>query len=363
MAGIMTPGSRLLYGAICVFVSVLAACGRQSASSTSAPADTGPSRSQVVARVADRAITLDEVDRRALGLDAGAFSGAPLRLALYDARRRAIDEIVAEELFAREAKSHGITPDALVQQEVMSQVAPVQDADVVAWYQQNPDRVKGIPLDEVRGQIHQFLQQQRMSRASAALIDRLKAKTKVEITLDPPRVSVGVPDDAPALGPAGAPVQIVEYSDFQCPYCAQVAPVVRRLAEHYGDQVRIAFRNFPLPNHPDAPKAAEAAHCAHVQGKFWEYHDRLFANQKALMPDDLKRYAAELGLDQAKFATCLDGGTFAGVVQADLRDGRGAGVSATPTFFVNGRLLSGAQSFEAFQRVIDEELARADAAR
>lgn len=355
----MTPGSRLLYGAICVFVSVLAACGRQAASSTSAPADPGSSINPIVARVADRAITMDEVDRRALSLDAGAFSGAPLRLALYDARRRAIDEIVAEELFAREANTRGITPDALVQQEVVSQVGPIEDADVVAWYQQNPDRVKGIPLDEVRGQIRQFLQQQRVSRASAALIERLKVTTTVEVTLEPPRVTVTIPDEAPAIGPASAKVQIVEFSDFQCPYCAQVAPMARRLADTYGDKVRIAFRNFPLPNHPQALKAAEAARCAHAQGKFWPYHDRLFANQKALMPADLKRYAAELGLDQAGFATCLEGGTFAGVVQGDLRDARSSGVSATPTFFVNGRLLSGAQPFESFQRVIDEELARA----
>jgi protein-disulfide isomerase len=309
--------------------------------------------------VADREITLAEVDEHALGVDAGTFSGLPLRLALFESRRRALDELVAQELFAREARTRGVKPDALVQQEVLSRVAAVQDSEIEAWYRDNPDRVRGASLEQVRETIRQYLRQQRVNQASAALIARLKAATRVEILLEPPRVSVSVPEGAPTLGPAQAPVQIVEFSDFQCPYCAQVAPVLRALPGTYGDKVRIIFRNFPLVIHPQAVGAAEAAQCAHVQGKFWEYHDRLFANQQALGPDDLKRQAATVGLDASAFGACLDGHTFAGAVEADAREAQRYGVSATPTFFINGRFVSGALSREAFQQIIDEELGRA----
>lgn len=354
----MTPTDGLVRGVAALALLAAAACGGGQSASGGASAGSPASAGQVAVRVGDRAFTLDDIDRRALAVDAGAFSGLALRQALYEARRRTIDEMIAEELFAREAQARGISPEALVQQKVMSGIAPVQDADIAAWYQENRNRVGDAPLDQVRAQIRQYLHQQRVSRASAALIERLKATTKVDVALEPPRVALTIPKDAPALGPASAPVQVVEFSDFQCPYCAQVASFAQRVADTYGDRVRFVFRNFPLPNHPQAPKAGEAARCAHAQGKFWAYHDRLFANRQALLPGDLKRYARDLGLDAAVFGACLDGGTSAAVVQTDLREGREYGVTATPTFFINGRLMSGAQPFEAFARVIDEELAR-----
>ena len=360
----MTSSMRLTGGIIVLGALVVAgsACSR---SAHTPPAGSGqaqsgaPSASPVVARVADRAFTLDEIDQHALSVDAGAFQGLQLRQALYEARRRAVDEAVAQELFAREAKARGISPDALVQQEVMSQIAPVPDSAVAAWYEANKNRAGGASLDQVRDQIRQYLEQQRLNQASALFISRLKAKTKVEVTLEPPRVPVSIPADAPALGPATARVQVVEFADFQCPYCGQAAPLLKRMTDHYGDKIRIVFRNFPLPIHPQAPEAAVAARCAQAQGKFWQYHDRLFANQKALASTDLKRYAAELGLNAAGFDACLKDGAVTKAVQADFADGQGYGVNATPTFFINGRLLSGAQPFESFQQVIDEELARA----
>jgi len=353
----MTTSIRLTSLAAILALVSAGACGR---SSSSAPASAGgaPAGGQVVGRVEDHTITLEQLDTRALGLDAGMFSGASLRQATYEARRRTLDEMIAQELFAREAKARGISSDALVQQEVLSKMAPIGDADVLAWYQANQDRVQGAPLDQVREQIRQYLRQQEGSRVSVAFVDQLKKKMKVDVTLDPPRMTVAVPKDAPAMGPASAPVHLVAFSDFQCPYCAQSAPLMRQIAARYGDKVRIVFRDFPLPIHPQAPKAAEAARCANAQGKFWDYHDRLFANQQALSDGDLKRYAQDLGLDAAGFGTCLDTGAFAGAVQADLTEGRSYGIGSTPTFFINGRLLSGAVPLEVFSRVIDEELAR-----
>ncbi len=350
----MTTSPRRLSLVLLALV-LAAACGRSSSAPAGGEAKAGD---QVVGRVEERAFSMDELDKRALGLDAGMFSGATLRQATYEARRRTLDEMIAEELFAREAKKRGITPDALAQQEIMSKVTPVADADVIAWYQANQDRVRGAPLEQVGEQIRQFLQQQQVSRHSAELIDRLKTTIKVETSLDPPRLTVAIPKEAPAMGPAAAPVQLVAFSDFQCPYCAQVAPLMKQIAGRYGEKVRIVFRDFPLPIHPQAPKAAEAARCANVQGKFWEYHDRLFANQQALSDGDLKRYARDLGMDAVGFGTCLDTGTFATAVQADLTEGRSYGIGSTPTFFINGRLLSGAVPLEVFSRIIDEELAR-----
>jgi len=353
----MITSTRLTSLAVILALASAAACGRASSPPPS-PAGGAAAGGPVVGRVEDRAITLEDVDKRALGLDAGMFQGTSLRQATYEARRRVLDEMVAEELFAREAKARGITSDALVQQEIMNKMAPIGDAEVAAWYQANQNRVQGAPLDQVREQIRQYLRQQEGSRVSVAFIDQLKTKMKVDVTLDPPRVTMTVPKDAPAMGPAAAPVQLVAFSDFQCPYCAQTAPLMKQIAARYGDKVRIVFRDFPLPIHPQAPKAAEAARCANAQGKFWDYHDRLFVNQQALADGDLKRYAKDLGLDAAGFGTCLDTGTFASAVQADLTEGRNYGIGQTPTFFVNGRLLSGAVPLEVFSRVIDEELAR-----
>ena len=163
---------------------------------------------------------------------------------------------------------------------------------------------------------------------------------------------------APSRGNPKAPVTIVEFSDFQCPYCVRARPAVARVREVYGDKVRFAFRHFPLDFHQQAEKAGEAAACAGEQGKFWEMHDLLWANSAKLQVPDLKAHAATLGLDAAAFGPCLDSGRYAHLVEGDLAAGQGYGVSGTPAFFVNGRPLVGARPFEAFAQVIDDELAR-----
>jgi protein-disulfide isomerase len=193
------------------------------------------------------------------------------------------------------------------------------------------------------------------------MVDELrKAGPPVTMVLDAPRATITIEPDDPALGAANAPVTIVEFSDFQCPFCQRVAPTLKKLRETYGDKIRIVWKDFPLTSiHPQAFKAAEAAQCAREQGKFWEYHDRLFANQQALQLDALKQYAAQLGLDAAKFNACVDMATYAERVQAQMQVGANLGVNSTPAVFVNGRLLSGAQPYETFAQVIDEELARA----
>jgi len=182
-------------------------------------------------------------------------------------------------------------------------------------------------------------------------------------TVAPPSPTVGIiqvsADDDPAIGPEDAPVLIVEFSDYQCPFCARSAlETFPQILETYEGKIRLVFRDFPLTSiHSNAQKAAEAAECADDQGQFWAYHDILFQNQQALDLDSLKAYAQQLGLDTDAFNECLDSGQYASEVQNDLAQGQSYGVTATPTFFVNGRLLRGAQPFSAFRVAIERELA------
>lgn len=166
-------------------------------------------------------------------------------------------------------------------------------------------------------------------------------------------------DDDPFKGDANAPVVIIEFSDFQCPYCGKfVAETLPQIEKEYIDtgKTKIVFRDYPLPFHSNAQKAAEATECADEQGKFWEMHDIIFANQTAISVSDLKGYASRLGLNTGKFNSCLDSGKYEEETKKDLADGQAVGVSGTPTFFINGKMLVGAQPFEAFKEIIDAEL-------
>ena len=186
-----------------------------------------------------------------------------------------------------------------------------------------------------------------------------KAGPAVRVLFDAPRQHIAVSPEDPAEGPASAPVTLVEFSDFQCPFCQRVMPTLKQIQQKYGDKVRIVWKDFPLTQiHPQAFDAAVAGNCAREQGKFWELHDRMFPNQQALQPEFLKRYAADAGLDAAKFNACLDSSKYQQKVQDAIDAGTKLGVSSTPTVFINGRVVSGAQPFEVFASVIDEELAR-----
>lgn len=152
---------------------------------------------------------------------------------------------------------------------------------------------------------------------------------------------------------SSAKVQIVEFSDFQCPYCARVVPTIGQIKANYGGQVEIIFKHFPLDFHREAKKAGQASECARDQGNFWEYHDVLFSNQANLLVDDLKGYAAELGLDTTTFNSCLDSGEKAQIVERDFAEGQSRGVRGAPTFYINGQQFVGAQPYDKFVEIID----------
>ena len=311
---------------------------------------------EVVATIGAASVTLAEVDGKALQESASSFGNARLVQALYMARRAAIDEIIAARLIDQEAKARGIDQAALIAKEVTGAAKTPTAADIEFWYQTNPAAVQGRPLEQLRGAIEAGLIQQRAAEARVQFVEQLKRKTAVTITLDPPRQMVATAG-YPARGPEEAPVEIVEFSDFQCPFCQRATPAVEQVLKAYGDRIRFVYRHFPLPNHPNARPAAEASACANEQGRFWPYHDRLFASQDRLTDADLKSHAAAVGLDGARFNACVDERRFSSVVDQDVKDAQALGVTGTPAFFINGRSLEGAQPFEAFKLIIDEELA------
>jgi len=210
----------------------------------------------------------------------------------------------------------------------------------------------------MRPEIQAFIEQQRPTQALHQFMAELRrAATDVIISLEPPREQVEILPDDPSRGPDDAPIVLVEFSDFQCPYCQRATATIAELVEQYGDQIRFVYKDYPLPSHPEAFKAAEAGNCANEQGMFWELHDMMFESQDALDVTSLKSYATELGLDETAFAACLDGGRYTQQVEGDLAIGRDYGVSSTPTVFINGRVVMGAAPFETFDEIIKEELA------
>ncbi|MCL4837192.1 MAG: DsbA family protein [Thermoanaerobaculia bacterium] len=321
-----------------------ACAGQEQAAATKA------SEPGAVAEIDGQPITMAELEQSVAG-----------QLAQLDKQRRELLEqnlgrLIEEKLLEREALARGVTKEALTATEISAKVQPVTDADVDAWYEANKARLGGRAKESIAPQIQQFLANERGTEARAGFLSSLREKYKVRILLEPHRVKVAA--TGPAKGPAGAPITIVEFSEFECPFCARVNPTLDQVRATYGDKVRIVFRHLPLPMHANAFKASEASLCADEQGKFWEMHDAMFADQRNLGVDALKAKAASIGLDAARFDECLDSGRHAAQVQADLAEGQQVGANGTPTFFINGRLLSGAQPFEAFKELIDDELAR-----
>jgi protein-disulfide isomerase len=309
------------------------------------------SSAPVVAVVNGKEITEQELLDRVRG------EMSKLEAQMYEVRRNGAEELISEYLLEQTARSRGLTSDQLLQQEVDSKVGEVTDKEVDNFYAANQARIRK-PLGEVRAQILNYLQQNKLTEARRIYLKGLRDKAQVKVYLTPPIVEVSA-EDAPFKGPADAPITIVEFSDFQCTYCKRVISVLDQVLERYPDKVRLAFRDFPIANiHPQAEKAAEAAHCAAEQGKFWEFHDLLFEKQDAIPTTNFAEHAKALGLEVATFQTCIDGGKYQEKVERNYAAGVKAGVSGTPAFFINGRLLSGAQPLEAFKTVIDEELER-----
>ena len=267
------------------------------------------------------------------------------------------ERVVRTKLLQLEADRTGQTADELAES-IRASVPDVSQEDTDAWWEQNEGRVRQ-PRQDVEEQIKALLARTSLQTVEQDFFDDLRDRYQVEMMLQPFRHDVAHAG-FPARGPASAPVTLVEFSDFECPYCKRVVPTIDQVAANYPDNVKVVFRQFPLNSiHANAQKAAEASLCAGEQGKFWEMHDLMFEEQKNLTVAELKDKAGRLELDQAGFDGCLDSGRFGEEVAKDLRAGSAIGVTGTPSIFVNGRKLSGAVDFETVAQVIEDELERA----
>jgi protein-disulfide isomerase len=305
-----------------------------------------------VATIRNHPITESELDTRVL-------QGMP-KTQLYNLRMQALDQMIDQSLVETAAKKANLTPADYLRSELKD--TPVTPADVKKYYD---DHKAGIdaqthnaPFDQIKAPLMNALQNRQNREQREALLEKLRDANSVKILLKPPRTEV-VSAGHPSTGGNAAPVTLVEFSDFQCPYCRAAEPTVQAVRQKYGDKIRFVYMDFPLGMHAHAMDAANAAQCAGDQGKFWQYHDALFADQGKLAPADLKATAAKLGLDTKKFDACFDSQQHVQAIRAEQAEGSADGVSATPTFFVNGREIEGAEPLPAFQSTIDQELATA----
>jgi protein-disulfide isomerase len=319
-------------------------------------------RSKRLATINGEVVTEDDVNKAA----ASELENLELRRMQFEAGYKQdkheiietkLRAILEEKLLDAEAKKRGIARPELIAAEIDSKVTPPAEEAVTAFFEQNKNRIQFGP--DPMPQIRQYLTQQKRNQVRTAFIATLSAAHNVNTYLEPLRVDVAS-DGFPALGPASAPVTIIEFSDFECPFCAQLFPTMKEVEKKYAGKVRRVFRQFPLHTiHPNAQKAAEASLCAADQGRFWELHDAMFGNPRNLGVETLKAKAAELKLNAAAFNECLDSGKHAARVKQDVTDGTRAGVTGTPAIFINGRFLSGAQPLSTVSAIIDDELARA----
>ncbi len=275
----------------------------------------------------------------------------------YISERDALDQYIDDEILNMQAKKEGVSRDELFKRHVASNI-PEPTEDQLRFYFEGVQTEE--TFEEARPHILDTIHQLRLKKARDAYIADLRGEYGVVVELSQPSVKVEA-GSAPRLGPENAPVQIIEFADYQCPYCQKVNDDLAKLREQFGSQVSFIYKDFPLPMHPLAAKAAEAAHCAGDQGKFWEYHDALFKT-KQIQLSDLKQEAATLKLDVARFDRCLEAGEHAASVKKESQEGQSLGLQGTPSFFVNGHFMSGAIGYMKLRESVMQELANAKTA-
>jgi len=341
-------------------VAALPGCSRKPAGGRSAagaapavPSPTPAAAGSVVAIVNGVPITSQELDLRA------ADRLAPIRQQEYETRRRVLDEIVSDQLVAKEAAARGLSPADFLRQEVDAKADPVTPDTVAAVYEKNKSRFAGLPKGQALQQVEQALRQQSLQQRDAAFRREIVSRASVIVHLEAPRQQVLVPPGSPTIGPATAPLTVVEFTDYECPYCQRAEETVSTLLKEYSNRIRFVHADFPLSIHDRAFVAARASRCADEQGRFWDYRRSLFATTGDFSDDDFKKRAAQLGLQSGTFATCLASSRHDDAIRQSMEQGESLGVYATPTFFINGRLQRGAAPIEEFRRIVEEELARA----
>lgn len=270
---------------------------------------------------------------------------------LYDLRRDFLEELLAEQMLEAVASQAGLS----TKEYVLGQgAAGISEKEIVDFYQKNAAALGGT-LEQWHDKIKEHLEVEKYDQRRAELVAKLKTEHQIRILLEVPRITVAA--RGAAHGPDAAPVTIIEFSDYQCQFCLKAHPTLKQILANYPEQVRLVYRHFAIENHTRAKPAAHAAECAGAQGKFWEYHEAVFASASALADADLEKFAKTAGLDLAQYRRCMKENLFAKKIEQDFSDAAAAGIQGTPTFVINGRVVTGSKPYREFEKIIEEELA------
>jgi protein-disulfide isomerase len=322
--------------------------------------------SKTLATVEGQAITEQQVLQAAAADLTRLDANKPQPQSAYNRARlavlwKALDSLIDDRLMTLQAAKNQMTKQRLIEVEIESNVETPSPQEVDAFYEANKAQIAAQipgPKAQALPQVRQYMIDSSRNRYRKMLVDSLRRSYKVTTNLDPLRTDIATAGH-PSRGPANAAVTIVEFADFECPFCGGLYPTLKQVEKSYPEKVRIVFRQFPLVNiHPRAQKAAEASLCANDQQRFWEFYDSLYTNQAQLEVADLKQRAVTLRMNAATFNTCLDSGKHAETIRKDQDEARKAGVSSTPTMFINGRFLSGNQPYTTIRDIIEDELKR-----
>lgn len=301
---------------------------------------------QVVAEIGNHKITANDLEQD----EGGKLLQA--RYQYYINQRKALDDLIDDKLIAEDAKKHNLSADQLINEVIYKSVKDPTEDQLQVYYEGLDTQQ---PYEAVRSQVLEHIRNLRRAKARAAYVAQLRKDADITVLLMPPVADVNLAG-AYIDGPAHAEVMLVEFADYECPYCQKVSPQLARLKKDYGDKLAIAYKDMPLPMHQRSEKAAEAARCAGEQGKYWEYHDILYLT-RALTVAELKEHASDLKLNVAQFDQCLDSGKMETAVKKDFEEGNSLGLTGTPSFFVNGHFFSGALDYAALKQMVEQQLA------
>ena len=307
---------------------------------------------KVIAKVGDTVLTEDQM-RQDIAMQLYQAENN-----LYMTEKTWVDQKAMDILFTKAAKDAGLSRKDWEAREIDAKIPP-PDPNMVQQMAGRFIRPGVASTDTLKMATDAIASQGKMIRRNQVYTD-LQEKTPIVVMVvkpEAPHINVTYAPDDPVKGNAKAPVTIVEFTDFQCPFCKRSQDTLHQVEQTYPTQVKLVARQYPLPFHDRAKPSAEAAMCAKEQGKYWEYRDKLFAKQE-LQDADLQRYAQELGLNEKKFSKCLATHRYLPRIESDIAEGQKFGVTGTPAFFVNGEMINGAQPFSNFQQAIDTALAK-----
>lgn len=272
----------------------------------------------------------------------------------YEAERKAVEEFISDYLLERQAQKENVTVPELLQRHVNGMLPKDPPEEALQVYYEGVDTKE--PYAAVRVKILDAIRERRLAKAKADYLQSLRKEATIAVRLSPPRAPVAL-KNLPVRGPADAPVTLVEYADYECPACQQIQPALDKLEAEYKGRLAFVYKDAPLPMHPHAQKAAEAARCAGAQGKYWEYHDLLFASKQLEVPQ-LKADARAVKLNGEAFDKCLDSGAEAEAVRGQLAEAISLGIPGTPGLFINGRFLNPNSNinYEVLRKMVEEEL-------